>query len=175
MKPKTFESFLWHLKTIWSLQEFSKPLRDFLNFALVCKGILPRYRNDKNMVFFSIFVNWSRFMNNLSTSILKQLSINDKRYPFSKQKCFKKTKFFMKLCSVRTNFKTTISKSINHTKFVYFWQEIFKMVQCTTKSRFPINSCYKFHFSPRYFYIKKWQFSIAFLVRWKKACLADKH
>ena len=50
MKRKTFESFLWLLKTISSLQEFSKSLRDFLNLFLVCKEISPSYGNDKNKV-----------------------------------------------------------------------------------------------------------------------------
>ena len=31
----------------------------------------------------------------------------------------------MKLCPIKTNFETTISKSINHTEFVYCWQETF--------------------------------------------------
>ena len=64
-------------------------------------------------------------------------------------------KFFMKLCPIRTNFETTINKSINHTKFVYRWQETFKMGVHTAKCRLPINSCYKFSFFLRYFYIKK--------------------
>ena len=43
LNGKTFESFLSLLKT-WSLQEFCKPLRDFLNFILVCKEISPKTR-----------------------------------------------------------------------------------------------------------------------------------
>ena len=35
LKRKTFESFLWILKTIWSLQEFNKPLRDLINLVPV--------------------------------------------------------------------------------------------------------------------------------------------
>ena len=144
LKWKTFKSCLWLLKAIWSLQEFSKLLRDFLNFVLVCKGISIRYDNDKKKVFFSTVVNWGPFMNNLSKKVFKQLSINDKGYRFLK-KLFQKTKFFMKLCPIRTNFETTISKSVNHsTKFVYWWQEPFKMGIHTTKCRFRINTCYKF-------------------------------
>ena len=75
---------------------------------------------------------------------------------------FQKTNFFVKLCSIWTNFET-ISQSINHTKFVYCWQETFKMGVHTTKST--LTSCYKFPFLPRYFYIKKLQLSIFFLVQ----------
>ena len=85
LKWKTFKSCLWLLKAIWSLQEFSKLLKDFLNFVLVCKEISPRYGNDKNKVFFSTALAWGRLMNNLSTNVLKQLSINDKGYPFFKK------------------------------------------------------------------------------------------
>ena len=74
----------------------------------------------------------------------------------------------MKLCPIRTNFETTINKSINHTKFVYRWQETFKMGLHTAKCRLPINSCYKFSFFSRYFYIKKWQLSIFFLFKGKR-------
>ena len=90
LKRKTFESFLWLLKTIWSLQEFSKSLRDFLNLVLVHKEISPRYGNDKNKVFFSTIINCERLINNLSTNVLKKLSINDKAYPFFKNTCFQK-------------------------------------------------------------------------------------
>ena len=114
---------------------------------------------------------WTRYqqtvalINNLSTNVLKQLSINNKGYPFFKDPCFKKTEFFMKLGPIRTNFESTISYGINHTKFVYCRQETFKMGVHTTKSRLPINSCYKFSFPPRYFYIKKCQLSIFFLFK----------
>ena len=108
-------------------------------------------------------------MNNLSTNVLKQLSrmTKGKGYPFFKN-LFQKTKFFMKLCPIRANFETRISKSVNYTKFVYCWQETFKMGVPTAKSGLPINSCYKFSFFPRYFYIKKWQLSIFFLLKGKK-------
>ena len=75
---------------------------------------------------------------------------------------------------MRTYFEKTISKSINHTKLVYRWQETFKMSVHTAKCRFPINS-YKFSFFPRYFYIKKLQLSIFFLAQKKKTCLDDKY
>ena len=52
-------------------------------------------------------------------------TINYKGYPFFKKNLSQKTKFFMKLCPIKTNFETTISKSINHTEFVYCWQETF--------------------------------------------------
>ena len=52
----------------------------------------------------------------------------------------------MKLGPIRTNFKTTVSKGINHTKFVYCSKETLKMGVATTKSRLPINSRYKFPF-----------------------------
>ena len=87
-----------------------------------------------------------------------------KGYPFFKN-LFQKTKFFMKLCPIRANFETRISKSVNYTKFVYCWQETFKMGVPTAKSGLPINSCYKFSFFPRYFYIKKWQLSIFLLFK----------
>ena len=170
LKWKTFESFLWLLKTFWSLQEFSKPLRYFVNLVLVYNEISPTYGNDKNKVFFPTAVNWGRFMNNLSTNVLKQLSKMAKGTRFLKN-LFQKTKFFMKLCPIRTNFETKISKSVNYTKFVYCWQETFKMGVPTAKSGLPINSCYKFSFFPRYFYIKKWQLSIFFLAQRKKTCL----
>ena len=60
---------------------------------------------------------------------------------------------------IRKFFETTISKCIIHTNFLYCREETFKMVVHTTKSRFPINSRYKFSFLPWYFYIKKWQLS----------------
>ena len=85
-------------------------------------------------------------MNNLSTNVLKQLSKMAKGTRFLKN-LFQKTKFFMKLCPIRTNFETKISKSVNYTKFVYCWQETFKMGVPTAKSGLPINSCYKFPFS----------------------------
>ena len=74
----------------------------------------------------------------------------------------------MKLCPIRTSFETMISKSINHTKFVYRWEETFKMSVHTAKSMLPINSCYKFSFLLRYFYIKKWQLSTFFLFKGKR-------
>ena len=90
LKWKTFENFLWLLKTIWSLQEFSKPFRYFLDLVLVCKEISPWYGNDKNKVFFSTVINWGCLINNLSTNVLKQLSINGKGYPYFKNTYFKK-------------------------------------------------------------------------------------
>ena len=97
MKRKRFESFLWLLKLIWNLQEFSKLLRDFLHLVLVCKEISPRYGNDKNKAFFSTVINWGRLINNSSTNVFKQLSTNDKGYPVFKNigispLTFKKTK-----------------------------------------------------------------------------------
>ena len=77
---------------------------------------------------------------------------------------FQKTEFFMKLYPIRTNFETSISKSINHTKFAYCWQETFKKGVRTAKSRPSINSCHKFSFFLRYFYIKKWKLSIFFFL-----------
>ena len=93
LKGKTFESFLWLLKRISSWQEFSKPLRDFLNLILVCKKISPRYGNDKNKVFFPTVFNCGRLINNFSTNALKQLSINDKGYPSFKTTCYKKLSY----------------------------------------------------------------------------------
>ena len=43
----------------------------------------------------------------------------------------------MKLCLIRTNFETTINKSINHAKFVHRWQETFKMGVHTARCRLP--------------------------------------
>ena len=53
----------------------------------------------------------------------------------------------MKICRIRTNFETTIGKSINHAKFVYSWHETFKMSVHTTKGWLSINCSYKFPFS----------------------------
>ena len=78
LKRKTFDSFLWLLKAVWSLQEFSKPLREFLKLLLVCKEISPRYGNDKNKVFFSTVINWGRLINNLSTIVLKLFCVISK-------------------------------------------------------------------------------------------------
>ena len=86
---------------------------------------------------------------------------------FWKKKLLQKTKFFVKLCPIRINFEITIRKSINNTKFVYCWQETFKMGVHTTKCRYPINSCSKFSFFARFFYIKKWKLSIFFLFKGK--------
>ena len=88
--------------------------------------------------------------------------------PIFLRNLFQKTKFFTKLCPIRTNSETMISKCINHTKFIYCWQETFKMGVHITKSRLSITSCYKFSFLPRYFYIKKWQLSIFFLLKGKR-------
>ena len=57
------------------------------DLILVCKEISLRYCNGKNKVFFTTFVNWGCLMNNLSTSVLKQLSINNKEYLFFKKTC----------------------------------------------------------------------------------------
>ena len=91
LKRKTFESFLYLLKTIWSFQQFSIPLRNFFNLVsltyleisltelkLSLQGNFSKERNDKNKIFFSAVVIWGRFISNLSTNILKRLSINDK-------------------------------------------------------------------------------------------------
>ena len=76
---------------------------------------------------------------------------------------------------IRKFFETTISKCINHTNFLYCKEETFKMVVHITKSRLPINSCYRFSFFPWYFYIKKWQLFIFFPVHRKRTCLDDKN
>ena len=39
LNRKTFVSFLWLLKTIWILQQFDTPSKDFLNLVLVCKEV----------------------------------------------------------------------------------------------------------------------------------------
>ena len=94
-----------------------------------------------------------------STIVLKQVSVNDKGYPF----------FWKKLCPIRTKFETTRSQSINHIKFaIYCWQKTLKMSVHTTKSGLPINSCYKFLFFLRYVYGKKWKLSIFFLFKVKR-------
>ena len=84
--------------------------------------------------------------------VITQLLINDKGYPSFEKILFKKFKF---LCTIRTHFETTISQSINHTKFEYCLQETFN----TTKGRLPRNRCYKFSFFLRHFCVKKWQLS----------------
>ena len=67
-------------------------------------------------------------MNNLSTNVLKQLSINNKKYLFFLKNLSKK------LCPSRTNFKTTIRKSINHTKSVYIvGKKVLKWVNASLK------------------------------------------
>ena len=50
----------------------------------------------------------------------------------------------------------------------YCWQKTLKMSVHTTKSRLPINSCYKFLFFLRYVYGKKWKLSIFFLFKGKR-------
>ena len=65
---------------------------------------------------------------------------------------------------IRKLFETTIRKCINHTNFLYCREETFRMFVHITKSRFPIKSRYKCFFFPWYFYIKKWQLSIFFLM-----------
>ena len=87
---KKLASFLWLLKTIWSLQQLKMPLKDFLNLVLVCKEISPRY-GGRIKVFFSTAVTLGHFMTKLLITILKHLStINDKGYPFFKNTCVKK-------------------------------------------------------------------------------------
>ena len=49
---------------------------------------------------------------------------------------------------IRKLFETTIRKCINHANFLYCREETFKMVVHITKSRLPINSCYRFSFFP---------------------------
>ena len=39
--------FTLALKINWVLQEYSKPVKGFLNFVLVCKENSPRYDNPK--------------------------------------------------------------------------------------------------------------------------------
>ena len=112
------------------------------------------YGNDKNKVFFSTVIDWERLISNLSTNVLKQLSINDREYQLFKKYLFQKTEFFMKLIPIRANFETTINESRKRTTFVYCRQKTFKIRVHTTKSRLPINSPYKFSFFSRYFYIK---------------------
>ena len=90
LNQKKLKNFLWLLKTIWSLQQFKMPLKDFLNLVVVCKETSPRYGSDRTKVFFSTVVTWGCFMTNLLITILKHLSINDKGYPFFKNTCFKK-------------------------------------------------------------------------------------
>ena len=109
LNRKTLVSFLWLLKTIWSLQQFKMPLKDFLNLVLVCKETSPRYGSDKIKVFFSTVVTWGCFMTNLLITILKHLSINDKGYPFFKNTCFKKWSSSLKSCPIGTNFRTSVS------------------------------------------------------------------
>ena len=106
-------------------------------------------------------------MNNLSTNVLKQVINKWQRVSVFLKNLLQKTKFFMKICPRRTNFETTISKSIDHTKFLYCWQETFKMCVYSTKSRLSISSCYQYSFCLRYFYIKKWKLFIFFLFKGK--------
>ena len=91
----------------------------------------------------------------------------------TKDTCFKKL-FLMKLAPIRTNFKTTVSKQINHTKFVYCSQETFKMGVLTTKSRLPIKSCYKFPFFPEILLNQEMATFHFFPVQRKKTVLDDK-
>ena len=72
---KTLASFLWLLKTTWSLQKFKMPLKDFLNLVFVCKEISPRYGSDIIKVFFPTVVTWGHFMTNLL--IMSIMSINN--------------------------------------------------------------------------------------------------
>ena len=63
-------------KTISSLPQFSKPLRDFLILVLVCNKISPRYGNDKNKVSFSTVATWGRSMKTLLRNVLNNKWIN---------------------------------------------------------------------------------------------------
>ena len=80
----------------------------------------------------------------------------------------------MKLGPIRTNFKTTVSKGINHTKFVYCSQETLKMGVATTKSRLPINSRYKFPFFAEILLYQEMTTYHFFPVRRKKTVFDDK-
>ena len=84
-----------------------------------------------------------------------------KSTPFLKKILFQKTKFFMELCPNIQNF-VCILLARN------FQNGCAHCTGVATKSRFPINSCYKFFFLSRYFCIKKWQLSIFFLMRGKR-------
>ena len=80
----------------------------------------------------------------------------------------------MKLGPIRTNFKMSVSKGINHTKFVYCSQETLKMGVGTTKSRLPINSPDKFPFFPEILLYQEMTTYHFFPVRRKKTVLDDK-
>ena len=80
----------------------------------------------------------------------------------------------MKLALIRTNFKTTGSKWINHTKFVYCSQETFKISVRTTKSRLPVNSRYKFCFFRKILLYPEMTTFDFFPVERKKTVLDDK-
>ena len=84
-----------------------------------------------------------------------------KSTPFLKKILFQKTKFFMELCPNIQNF-VCILLARN------FQNGCAHCTGLVTKSRFPINGCYKFSFLSRYFCIKKWQLSIFFLMRGKR-------
>ena len=47
LNRKTSASFLWLLKTIWSLEQFKMPFKDFHHLA-VFKEMSPRYGNNRN-------------------------------------------------------------------------------------------------------------------------------
>ena len=80
----------------------------------------------------------------------------------------------MKVRPIRANFKTTVSKGINHTKFIYCSQETLKMGVRTTKSSLPINSRYKFPFFPEVLLYQKLTTFHFFSVQRKKTVLDDK-
>ena len=71
-KLDIFESFLWFLKTIWSLQEFINPLRDFLNLVFDCKQIpLGTFKFLLVVVYHPLPIwNIDRYLNNSKKTIV---------------------------------------------------------------------------------------------------------
>ena len=91
------------------------------------------------------------FSDQLTNKLLKHLSINEKGYPFFKST---RLKFFMKFCSVGTNFEISACLSVYHTKyikFLYRLQKTVKMGMHTTKGGFLIDRRHESDVLLRYF------------------------
>ena len=64
------------LNSIWSLQNVSIPIRDFLYLVIVGQEISPRYGNDKKKVFWLTVVNWGCLMSNLFLKAKESFTVN---------------------------------------------------------------------------------------------------
>ena len=94
---KTFERFLWFLKTIWVLQQPNVLLRTFWGFVLIWRDNSPRKGRTRVKVFFSAVETWGLFKYSRSKNVLKHLSVNEIGWPFFKNKSFRNANSLRKL------------------------------------------------------------------------------